>query len=530
MTTSLSYDDQEIVKQVIDKYANTGIFLIHAEDKLLTEFYAIQISLAGISEKNAPQLMKLWHETKQSQVTRGSLKQAFTENAKPVHSITSLASQDGSNFSAEAIGSLPVSATNVTQTLGFFDGQGSPAGKVALNQNFVKTSNCSIQASGQYSENLEKTDFPVNIIYTFAQTINGTTLYGAQIVSSQSYPKSIINIAPTDVNGNQEIKVCLTRNTGDCDYIHDYGGELKLPIQGSITYFENIDVQANQPVNASNSIYIIREREGGDPVTPRNGFNLFTQPNTHIDGDTLSWNLDWLPFNPPDFNSGEMVYYVFEVTLQIQGRPVVSYISNAPKSLVPGQQVLNTYPIKPMQIVYGCLGEKTLILMADGKERVISDIQEGDWVCSQDKRKLRVEQVIKGFEDNALILHIAIKGQKDHTLVTSPGHPFVTSEGVVTAQELTLESRLVCQSGEANIKAINTVDGKTTVFNLHLSTDNTRELTKDNRTMYANGVLVGDSVMQRHYEDEFQLRPENLLAQLPKEWHQDLKYYLTTLK
>lgn len=530
MTTSLSSNQQQVIKQVIDNIANTGTSIIEPDDKLLMEFLDIQHQLAGLNAAHAPQLMKQLLNSRVEKRACGSMQQAFSSNAKPVHSIVSLASTDGYNFSSEAVASLPVKATNVTQTLGFFDINGAPIGDVALSQNFVNAANCTIQASGQYADSLNQTSFPVNVIYTFTQTIDDATVYGVQILSSQSYPKEINNIAPTDVNGNNEIKVCLTRDSGDCDYKHPYGGVLTLPIQGSITYFENIDVENGRPINAHNTIYVIREREGGDPVTPSDQFDFFTQQGTTIVGDTLSWDLNWLPFNAPDFNSGEMVYYVFEVTLQIQGRPVVSYITNAPKSLVPDQPVLNTYPIKPMQIVYGCLGEESLILMADGKQVRIDNIHEGDWVCSQDNRKLRVEQVITGTEAKPLELQITIDGNDTPLLVTSPGHPFVTTEGVVTAQELTLDSQLISHAGKVQIIGITEVNQEISVFNLHLSTDDTRELTDDNRTMYANGILVGDSVMQRQYEDAFQLKKENLIEELPEEWHEDLQNYLDLIQ
>lgn len=110
------------------------------------------------------------------------------------------------------------------------------------------------------------------------------------------------------------IKICLTRDDGDCDYrtSYDQDGTVKVPIKGNITYFGKIDLNNGQAVNATNTIYLIRTCAGGDPITPLGGYNIFNSPATRINGDNISWDLNWLKFNRVDFESGEQVYYVLK--------------------------------------------------------------------------------------------------------------------------------------------------------------------------------------------------------------------------
>lgn len=526
-TQDYSPEERNTTNDVINLYANTGVFLIDPNNALLKDFYDIQLKLAGIGSVTYPAFVQQWNNAKQLKSMTGSLDQAMNGLIQPVHSIVGLDSTDGLFYTANALGSLPVSASNVTQTLGLFDGQANNVGTVNFSKNYGQAANCAIQANGNFPSSIINNNYPVTIIYTFAQTINQQTVYGAEIVTTQSYPKNIQNDSPTDLNQNDEIKICLTRDAADCDYRHNYDGTVSVPIKGSIIYYGNIDLVNGQPVKTDSSIYLIRVSAGGDPIIPAGNFDFFKDPNTHINGDTLSWDLNWLNFSQVDFSSGDMVYYVFKVSLNVGGKSVVSFITNAPNTIVPGQRFLNTVTIKPMQILYGCLGKDTRILMRDNSEKIISTIKTGEWVHSQDGRMLRVEDVIAGKEKSYLEIKVKDIKRKEKTIITSLGHPFCTPEGVVLARELTTSSKLITLNGECSIDTIVQKTGEIKVYNLHLSTDDlTSEQLKGKSTMYANGVLVGDSVMQRTYEDAYNQRPVNILKTLPKEWHVDYKNHI----
>lgn len=163
------------------------------------------------------------------------MSEANTSGAQPVYSIVRLDSTDGKRYQTDAIGSLPVQATNVTQTLGLFDGGADNVGKVEYKSDYVYTADCTIGASGDYPQSQTGGSFPVTVIYTFAQTVGQQTVYGAEIVTTQSYPKEMINDSPRNLYNQRMIKICLTRDDGDCDYRtgYDQDGTVKVPIKAT---------------------------------------------------------------------------------------------------------------------------------------------------------------------------------------------------------------------------------------------------------------------------------------------------------
>ncbi len=515
-----TYDEKNIIKDVVIKYGNTGVFIIEPDDPLLVNFYDIQLKLAGLTSGNYPQFTQLWQNTKQRKRSTGLLSQAASSSAKPVYSIVRVDSTDGKNYRTDAVGSLPVSATNVTQTLGLFDGEATNTGAVKYTQSYVNTADCVISADGVYPE---ETGSSVTVIYTFAQTINNQTLYGAEIITTQSYPKEIFNESPRTINNPNEIKICLTRDEPDCDYRQTsaWDGIVSVPIKGYITYGGDIDVSGGKPVNGMSSIYLIRTRAGGDPILPYAGFDFFDAKNSSVAGNKINWDLNWLKFNKVNFDSGEMVYYVFKLILNVSGKSVAAFITNAPKSIVPGQIFLNTVTIKPMKIVYGCLHENTKIMMHDGSEKTISAIRIGDSVKTINNGSLIVENITTGQEQHCIKISARDRDNNMLSVTSSPGHPFITPSGIITTRQLKLADKLLTLTGEVEITDIQPQKDEATVYNLQLSAEKT-----DDNTLYANQILVGDIQMQRLHEDKYHQQPVNILRKLPKEWHEDYQNYL----
>lgn len=527
----LSDKERASIQHIISRYANRGVFQIDTSDPDLAIFYRSQLQLAGIHAQNSPVFIQQWERTCQQQTCIDYIDQASNGSAYPVYGIVRFDSIDGCNYTASALCSLPISATNVTQTLGFFDHQANSVNQVKTAKNYINTSNCIIEAQGVYAttSGASQASEAITVIYTFAQTIGQQTTYGAEIITTQGYPKSINNISPIDLKKNSQIKICLTRQDRDCDYFHDYDGSVRLPITGNVSFFADIDKKYGLPLSTYNVIHLIRQRAGGTPIAPAEGVTIFNHPKTKVEGADISWDMDWLKFNPVDFYSGEHIYYVFKMIVSVAGKNILCIITNAPTSIEPEQPLLNTVTIKPMQIVYGCLGEESLVLMANGQQKRIADIQPGDEVRSQDERQLRVEDVIRGNESRYIKIDFIDNHQQHHTLLASEGHPFCTTDGVKMAQELTLESKLLAIDGEYYIHSLQVQEERLEVYNLHLSTnDPIAERLEGRSTLYANGVLTGDIQMQYVCEEARNQRPRNLLDKLPTAWHQDFLNDLAT--
>ncbi len=153
MTTQLyTPAEKAITKDVINKYGNRGAFDINPGDPLLVSFYDIQLRLAGLDPSTAPQFIRCWQQARRLGRSTGRLSQAAGNGANPVYSIAGIDSTDGQSWRADAIGSLPVDATNVTQTLGLFDGDATNVGAVNQSRTYLKAADCTISAKGTYPD------------------------------------------------------------------------------------------------------------------------------------------------------------------------------------------------------------------------------------------------------------------------------------------------------------------------------------------------------------------------------------------
>jgi len=347
----------------------------------------------------------------------------------------------------------------------------------------------------------------------------GTTHLQNVFVGSSRFPKQINNISPVDVNRDGEIVVCLTRQDATCDYFKQYDGTVQVPIKGSIVYNSPIDMENGKPKNASNVIEIARAIEGGNPIKPPAGFNFFDVAT--VDGSTITWDLGWLSFGAANFDTGDKVYYVFNVTLDAGGQEVTAYITNAPSSYTPGSNMFNTSFIDPMIIMYGCLALGTLVIMEDGTLKPIEEVVVGDIVQSQNGSTLMVKSTVVGVEERPMC---KIETEAGHSVLMSDGHPVITKRGVTLAKHLQVNDTVFTQEGTTDIIGIEKVHFPKSVHNLQLAPQSPeKELDIDQNTLFAGGILVGDQKMQWLYNSPQQQTIEDVLANADKKWHQDIK-------
>lgn len=93
-----SFSENNIISSVINKYANTGVFIINTNDPLLVKFYDIQLALAGISLVRYPNFSQLWVNHKLARHAVSSLAMGDSDSAQQVHSIVSLTLLMGKRF------------------------------------------------------------------------------------------------------------------------------------------------------------------------------------------------------------------------------------------------------------------------------------------------------------------------------------------------------------------------------------------------------------------------------------------------
>lgn len=538
MPLQVSEFDKQDIAHIISRSRNNEFMLFDFSDDKQYRFYKRQLELAGFSADRYNQLFKSIEDTR----TRGLQKDASdtngfsmrqNSNTEWVNVITQINTTDGLNYSASALSSIPGGTVITTMTLGIYDENYNLLGSVS------KIMDCTekvvtLTAHGKFNTAMPSEGRQLYAIATYQYELpnGGGTVKGVVCVSTFNIPKEIRNISPTQLVAHAKqklIKVCLTRDDGDCDYKKKYEGKVEIPIKGSIVYFDNIDPieydGQGKPSNASWTIQIARTDEGGNPITPPEEFEFFKDINTKINNNILSWDLGWLKFAPPNFNTGDRVYYIFNVTIRTNGKDVTAFITNAPSDYVPGSTFFNTLTIAPMEVVYGCLAAGTKVRMFDGTEKNIEEIKVQEKIISNQKGiGLTVENTIIGTEDKPMM---RIFDDKGHSLLLTDGHPVITDSGVLLAKQLKVGDNVITEDGIGKLTEILTefYDGQ--IWNLHVGVpEDGIELTDQNRTHFANGILVGDGVMQRIYEKKYRQDMKNIVKKVPEKWIQDYYNYL----
>ncbi|MCP5108008.1 MAG: hypothetical protein GY950_31755, partial [bacterium] len=122
---------------------------------------------------------------------------------------------------------------------------------------------------------------------------------------------------------------------------------------------------------------------------------------------------------------------------------------------------------------------------------------------------------------------IRIKDEKGGDVLITDGHPvFTVSRGVVLARNLKEGDIVKRIDGNAKITSITSESYDGMVYNLRLGT--LEDGGQDKTSLFANGILMGDNMMQRYYgrlDKQKPLNQKNVLKHgLPKEWLKDFQY------
>lgn len=167
-----------------------------------------------------------------------------------------------------------------------------------------------------------------------------------------------------------------------------------------------------------------------------------------------------------------------------------------PRAVTFTSAALPTNPFK-LNVLNSCMAEGTRITKADGTLVPVETLRVGDQVRANAKgRVLTVQDFIFGREPKPLV---RLRDDQGHDVRLTEKHPVLLSSGlVVPADKVQVKDTVLTQSGTATITATERVpyDGK--VYNLKLGTPQELEsLGPNERTMFAEGMLVGDDTMQR---------------------------------
>jgi hypothetical protein len=152
----------------------------------------------------------------------------------------------------------------------------------------------------------------------------------------------------------------------------------------------------------------------------------------------------------------------------------------------------------------------TEITMADGSKKAIESIKVGDVVKGQPHNST-VTDTSLGRSSSPLI---KIETNNGSSLIATEGHPVATTNGMVTAAQLTPGTSVITTQGPTNITGITSTSYNGNLFSLHLAKG-----TDPSSSFYANGLLIGNSEM---HQKQTAKPLYDINARLPQQWHQDI--------
>jgi hypothetical protein len=463
---------------------------------------------------------------------------------EPINLVSPGYSQPNNTISATETSSIPATPYAVANTLGLFANSkqmGASTGAVAVGTGNEVTSALTEPAQAgvsQYqAQGVSTFIYPASVLG--AANVQALGLQDTSSVAlglplggvfDPTGSTTISNTAPTNVKGNNYMKLCTGRTGGDCDYAYPMNPSgptiIQMPLNGSVTFPSPIAVNPTTgvPVNAQYDVAIWYPEVGGGCKMPD---SVFAKQVT-VSGKVLSWNADPGQFGAicSQYPYGSTVTVTYQLTMLIKGTDS----SSMPATVTTDQNATSGSTILkllPLEFVYGCLAKGTAVALepkakgAKSRTLPIEKIQAGQIVLGPGGAGLKVSSYWKGPEKDRLYRVSTANGRK---VDMTSNHPVPLANGQVRlAKTLSVGDTLTTDKGPSPIAGILRVAAKDTVWNLDLGApQSSREpIDMARHSFYANGILVGDGRAQSHHTRKHREHPSQVLARLPEHWHND---------
>lgn len=145
----------------------------------------------------------------------------------------------------------------------------------------------------------------------------------------------------------------------------------------------------------------------------------------------------------------------------------------------------NELRIHTLRLLWGCVAGDTLVTMADGEARRISELKQGDFIMAGDGSAAEIATVYSGPEKELYVLTLT-DGVRFRATDT---HPVKTEDGFVSMNRITVGDRVQMQDGSMQqVVSLDTEEYSGKVYNL--------QLCGEKRNMYCNGILAGDFIAE----------------------------------
>jgi hypothetical protein len=325
----------------------------------------------------------------------------------------------------------------------------------------------------------------------------------------------------------------------DCDYGFWQGqfdnNTLLVPFDGSM-YFNYPITAPLGPTNPMLQFWLARKSGGMnemsaakasqylpqfsiDPTDPSGKTLTFSCMPTSTDaGTSINFDKSW-------WAADTRTYFTAKVTVALNGpRPNTIGWSTVMSADTPDTDPTDgVAQIKPIVYVWHCLVAGTQVQLADGTTKAVEDFQAGDVVQSGGGVQRAVLATLAQPHYGAVY---TIQTANNLSLTCSGTHPIIATNGGPTqASSLAPGIPIETSSGETTVASVTTqTQTGQGLFNLWLD-----PTTPGDTTIVANGIWVGDYLMQVALLDELENDPERLRAATPDHLSTDLESHLETL-
>lgn len=497
-------------------------------------FFLRQMQAAGFSPARYPQMYRVTEaaavgKLKAHALDRRSLKAfngvASADSIGPIQTLTSVGTNDGTNYAASALSSVPKTPYFSALVVQLYDANNNPLGQPAS----VTSATQPATSLNAVATGVSSTSFaPVQGVATyFWQDQYGSPHHGVVEATITSAPTNITNLAPMPGAGQTVIKLCLGRTGTDCSYspAGGTGSNVLMPIQGSITFGGAI---STDPTTQFSLITMARpDPSQGGGCTIASTSNFFGDPNTIISGGTISWNLPAAQFPPAQgcLTANATAIYTFTVGLSVASQATFVAITNDPTT-DPTDPYFKIIP--QLQVFFSCLAEGTRITLDDGSTIPIETLKAGQQVLvDREGRAEKVANKLKGTEAVPMVRLLTANGRN---LLLTDGHPVITPDGPVLAGMLHIRQKVMTDKGADTLVSVRREMFAKPVWNLNVGTppSDLNNAAVRGKTFFANGILVGDNVMQfvenRRNQRAVAMR---IAAHAPAAWKRDIASAMT---
>jgi hypothetical protein len=379
----------------------------------------------------------------------------------------------------------------------------------------------------------EEKPLMVNILYTYQKVVGGpVSVVNYQVPQSALGALQMPTVTQPIVKpahaANAMIKIGLGRgpagqNKDDVDYWFWQGTNdtsYAVPFVGNVTFSANIRTPLTAGTNFFPDFSLVRTDGGYKKLSgaPLDAAIAAFAAN----GAALNWSMPATddPNTSKPINFGQLNWQVesnvyfnaqFPVTLT---NNVLAYAAVVSADQQPVNDQGITY-IKPLWFVYHCVAAGTQITLADGSTSPVEKITSSNSVqidTSGKSLKVRGNTVAR---HRGIVYRLGTKSGR--SLVMSYGHVILTNEGPVAAQDLQLGQMVQTLEGTEPITGLESFERDEMLFNMELDTGDAT----DGASLFANGIRVGDTVMQANYRRNRRRNLDVVLSRIDPMFHQD---------